>query len=1134
MFVNLNGLAGKAEEVLRFNKDNDIDLTLMVETWLSPSASVPFRPQIINLTNYNNQVTIGGRRASGGILVTCKPHIHNQCRVLFEDPGNSFAVFRANTLVIIVVYLPPSADDGKLVEILAAAERYTNELTLQCIIVGDLNARMGNITGDTITNPRGARLRNELENSAITIQMPAEGKWTSWGGGGRGIPDILLANFPVRDLIVHERECLGGSDHRPITFLLPTDDVEPTVEFQRWNVRRLTVPKYAECYKQRIEIDQAKAQQALQRLRNDLTGHARDCAAKQQAVDKAWTVIKNWINSAAERTIGRLQVADRTPDSLWTRELEQTREDIRGMVTRAQEATNAGRQRQEIQQLAAELVQAQRIYRADLADRRRTLFEEAVDKLAVPQNYSALLRMVKGAKSRRDRTGCKLDPDKMEDHANHYRGTFGADPTGQADFDPQTPQVPTIQSRSTDEIFNGEAVRSAVGSLPRGKACGTDGIPAELIIAGGNVMANVLTVFLQLVHTAATIPSDWRLALIVPVYKKKGSDQDVANYRPIALTCTVRRLYERILIPELTPALHKLDDCQGGFRPMRAAVDQAMVLHEVLNSNTSASVILMDIKAAYDEVDRRALWKVMRQAFGVDDAMMMRLQDLFEHNSSALVINGQRSEPIANKRGLLQGSSASPLLFNCHIHSMSIRLRKPHVPTVRAHGIQLNNLLFADDTALLGGNLHDLAQLLRIAQEWATEIGIRFSPTKCIFLGPTPETRAVPLKLYDIDLPSEEVSLYLGLPFRSRGIDWSKLATERAKKARGIIMTLASLGMNAMGWSPAASANVYKSFVRPVLEYGVCLKQPSARNLKVYERVQTLALRTMTSSPRNTSAAALHKMLMVEPFKQRALELNLLWGGRIHNSTDRSVPAVRIWRGALLGNHQPHQESLPRLTRTNPLWNLPTATLLDHTMAPLIAPAVPTLPYSTPCKTPRPMSEEDRLTYRHTTIASLEEDEDSIAGVIQVEPGDKARLFLSAQTGVDRKTRLSLMRWMLGSVTRHETCVKCGATLTRRHAADCSGSTAILIERYPAVNPPNGRATMLDAVLNHTRNLKPAESNACADVAAAVALIYMECKGYQQQANGFWIDPNRPDHQPVPRPPRPPDDNAGAPAPQHR
>lgn len=1126
-FANLNGLSGKAEEVRRFNLDSNIDLTLLVETWLSPAASVPFRPHLVNLTNNNNEVIAGGRRNTGGILAFAKTDLHNNLRVLFEDPAGFFAVLRVKDLIILTAYVPPAASNTIINALLDAAEQYSEGLSLRCMVVGDLNARMGNVTGDSTSNPRGIFLKEALNNSALRIQSPVLGKWTTFQGGGRGIPDILLANFPVVDLTVHEQESLGGSDHRPLTFSIPLDIEPKDRQFLRWNIRRLTRPQYAKKYLGELDRTQQSVKSALLDFEKACEKAAapvglipatpnsnRSCL--QNAVDKAWTGVCEWINGAAAASIGRLELSDRLPAEFWTEGMEQQRKNVQDQLKEVQDATERRLPRQTIKEMAAELVQAQRDYRADMADRRRTLFEDAVDKLAVPQNYGAFMRMVKGAKARRDRTGCKLDPDKMEEHAQHFKTTFGAEPTGQLNVDLQSGPVPQAQGRSTAEIFEGKAVETAISGLPFGKATGVDGIPAELFAAGGEILAEHITKFLQLVHRTALIPSDWRLALIVPVFKKKGSDQDIANYRPIALTCTARRLYERLLIPELAPMLSRLDDNQGGFRPLRSALDQAMALHEVLNANRSAMTVLMDIKAAYDEVDRRILWRILSEVFGVDNFMLERLQDLFDHNSSSLVIGGHRSEPIENRRGLLQGSSASPPLFNCHIHSLSIRLRKPGIPTVAAHGIRLNNLLFADDTSLLAGNLMDMARLLAISEHWSREVGIRFSPTKCVFLGPTPETRERPLCLYGEDLPSKELAPYLGLPFRQRGIDWTQLARERTQKARGVIMTLASLGMNAMGWAPAASANIYRSFIRPVLEYGVALKIPSGKILKMYESVQLLALRTLTSAPRNTSMGALHRLLQMEPFKHRANDLNMTWAARLHNSTDRSIPAVRIWRGALLGANLPHQESLPRLTtRNNELWKHQNAELLDHSTAPLVYPPAVQLPYQPPRKPQRALSETIRLQIRKKAIVDLDNGLDNVAGTIQVEMDDGIRPYLKADTGINRKTRNTVMRWTLGVVTWHEQCLKCGNTLSRLHASECSGAADILQAQYPTVDPPAGRVTWLDSVLNKFRNTQPSKTMAYLDVAAVVGMIYMECKHFQQQPNGFWVDPNRLVQQPV-------------------
>ncbi|KAI9324821.1 hypothetical protein BDR26DRAFT_780079, partial [Obelidium mucronatum] len=83
------------------------------------------------------------------------------------------------------------------------------------------------------------------------------------------------------------------------------------------------------------------------------------------------------------------------------------------------------------------------------------------------------------------------------------------------------------------------------------------------------------------------------------------------------------------------------------------------------------------------------------------------------------------------------------------------------------------------------------------------------------------------------------------MPFSRNGIDWKQLAATRTEKARKVIAMLAPLGFNSRGWAPAASARVYKAFVRPVMEYGLALYRGSPTFFQQYEAVQRLALRTL-------------------------------------------------------------------------------------------------------------------------------------------------------------------------------------------------------------------------------------------------------------------------------------------------
>jgi Reverse transcriptase (RNA-dependent DNA polymerase) len=110
----------------------------------------------------------------------------------------------------------------------------------------------------------------------------------------------------------------------------------------------------------------------------------------------------------------------------------------------------------------------------------------------------------------------------------------------------------------------------------------------------------------------------------------------------------------------------------------------------------------------------------------------MRLRALFDNNRSTLLINGRSSQPVAYLRGLLQGSSLSPLLFNLFINSMLVRIKRHPMVT---GSLPTNCLAFADDVVLFSLTHHGMQALLDCCQNWAEAVGMKFAPEKCVVLG---------------------------------------------------------------------------------------------------------------------------------------------------------------------------------------------------------------------------------------------------------------------------------------------------------------------------------------------------------------------------------------------------------------
>jgi hypothetical protein len=201
------------------------------------------------------------------------------------------------------------------------------------------------------------------------------------------------------------------------------------------------------------------------------------------------------------------------------------------------------------------------------------------------------------------------------------------------------------------------------------------------------IIAPILTKWFNLQSKTAHFPEEWKTAIIVPIFKNKGSAQEIANYRPIALTSCMRRVYERCVLKEMAKFDDTLSKVQGGFRRKCSTYNQVIALQEFCKNHPKAIHAFLDIKAAYDCVDRRLLWKRIEKLDGMSRPLIRILQGLFDHNVSRLVFHGKLSDPIPNQTGLLKGSSLLPILFNQFINDLLMKLNE--LPTV--HSLPTDN-----------------------------------------------------------------------------------------------------------------------------------------------------------------------------------------------------------------------------------------------------------------------------------------------------------------------------------------------------------------------------------------------------------------------------------------------------------
>ena len=80
--------------------------------------------------------------------------------------------------------------------------------------------------------------------------------------------------------------------------------------------------------------------------------------------------------------------------------------------------------------------------------------------------------------------------------------------------------------------------------MKTGKAVGLDHIPARLLKYSADIVATPLAHIINTSLLTARIPSDWKSARVIPLFKK-GKADEMDNYRPISILPVLSKVLER-------------------------------------------------------------------------------------------------------------------------------------------------------------------------------------------------------------------------------------------------------------------------------------------------------------------------------------------------------------------------------------------------------------------------------------------------------------------------------------------------------------------------------------------------------------------------------------------------------------
>ena len=285
--------------------------------------------------------------------------------------------------------------------------------------------------------------------------------------------------------------------------------------------------------------------------------------------------------------------------------------------------------------------------------------------------------------------------------------------------------TPSHPDHSEPTILECE-VRKAIKISPKGKAAGADGITTEAILACGETGVKWITTIFQKAWEERRVPEDWQNAIVVPIWKKKGSKKDCGTYRGISLLSHVGKMYAKILEQRTrVKAEHLLSDAQFGFRKGRGSTDAIFALRQLseraIEYNQALHMVFVDQEKAFDRVNRDKLWGVLEQ-YDIKGQLLDNVRAIYANSKSAVRTPSGLSNWFPVTSGVRQGCVLSPLLFIIYMDKIT--------KEANADLQELNELLFADDQAVINEDKNQLQEHTDQLNTCCENYGMKISISK--------------------------------------------------------------------------------------------------------------------------------------------------------------------------------------------------------------------------------------------------------------------------------------------------------------------------------------------------------------------------------------------------------------------
>ena len=530
------------------------DIFCLTETMLSQSVGMGE----LKIKGYQTPVRRDRDHNGGGLMIYLSNNVRAKRRNDLESPSIETIWVECEVkgikLLICNCYRPPNAGIDFWDALQSQLDRVKQGNLRQVIILGDLNA-------DFNTTP-GRYLNSLAQQNHLCLHI---NKPTRYSTSSSTCLDQIISNIPYLFRTFSVTTPVGKSDHCVV-------NAEFAVRVEKMH-----------CYSRKVWYYN-KAD--FDKFRTALSQHNWDPCFASDSPDSCCTDWTSTFLEIASRCIPNKMVVIRPNDVPWynkhLRGLKKKKDRSHSYAKKHNNSSSWATYRFNRNNYVNELHAAEEEYYRNMASKlcqgsqtsHKTWWQTV--KLFLGRNSDSEFPPIDD--------GIKTNFTNI-DKANAFNNFF----LNNASLDCKNASLPDNVSTTTRPTLSKvtateQDVTDILKSLDVNKATGPDGISPKMLREAGETIAKPLTRLINMSLSTTQFPETWKLANVLPLFKKNDKTQ-INNYRPISLLSCVSKIAERVVFKYTFNFIrdHRLiTKFQSGFTPGNSTINQLVHVYHLL------------------------------------------------------------------------------------------------------------------------------------------------------------------------------------------------------------------------------------------------------------------------------------------------------------------------------------------------------------------------------------------------------------------------------------------------------------------------------------------------------------------------------------------------------------------------